>query len=168
MDDDSHELELLGSLYAMNRPIHMSLEQMLEGNSPEDKLAEELDRQKIDLDDAALRRAIVRLLLSTSADSSVWRFPLSHALTALNYGEQDQFFTPAKSRRRGHPYRLDWAKAKAVAYVWYLNGKGLKKHVAIEKVADGIGVSTETIRDWEKRLKSDDWFRFTWQSAWTA
>jgi hypothetical protein len=83
----------------------------------------------------------------------------------LNYGEQDEFFKPAKSKRRGHPYRLDWAKANAVAYVWYLIGKGLKKHVAIAKVADGIGASSETIRDWEKRLKSDDWFRFTWESA---
>ena len=100
LSDDSHELELLGSLYVSNRPCETSLDEMLSGDSPVDKLAEELGRKNIDLDDATLRRAIVRLLLS-SADSSVWRFPLSHALRALDYGEQDAFFKPAKSKRRG-------------------------------------------------------------------
>jgi hypothetical protein len=145
LTEDSHELEVLGSLYAANVPGYMTLEEM--ENDDRDELSEKLERRKVDLDDATLRRVIVRLLLSTSANSSVWRFPLSHALRALNYGEQDQFFKPSKSRRRGQSYQLDWARANAVAHIHYLLGKGLKKHVATAKVADGIAVSPETLRD---------------------
>jgi len=165
LNDDSHALELLGSLFAVNRPAEVEGSEIDERL---DELSEELTKKNIGLDDEALRRAIVRLLLSTSADSSVWRFPLSHALSALNYGEVDDFFKPARKRRRGQSYKLDWTRADAIMYVHYLVGKGLKKHVALARVAKALAVSPETLRSWEQALESDDWFCFRWEAAMIA
>lgn len=131
-------------------------------------VSEKLDKANADLTDEVLRRVIVQLLLSTSADSSVWRFPLSHGLRALNHGETTEFLTPARSRRRGRPYLLDEVRADVVAHLHYLRGKGIKKYIALEKIGNEIGASPETIRDWEKRLRSDDWFFFHWEAAFIA
>ena len=108
------------------------------------------------LSDEGLRRVIVRLLSSTDANSSFWRFPLGSALRAANAGERDAFFEPSKTRRRGYPYQLDVRRATAVSHVYYRWGKGLKKHVAMEQVAHALNVSTETLRDWEKKLAKED------------
>ena len=40
----------------------------------------------------------------------------------------------------------------AVAHIHYLLGKGIKKHIALERIADALAVSVETLRDWEKAL----------------
>jgi len=156
LHDDSHALERLGSVYIVNRPIE---DETLE------KLSGTLKNKGVELDDTTLRRVIVRLLLSTSTESSVWRFPLSHALTALNHGEVTEFVTPTKRKRRGQSYKLDHARSNAISHVYYLLGKGLKKHAALTKVGDAIGQSVETLRDWEKKLQYDDWFRFLWEAA---
>jgi hypothetical protein len=156
LNENAHVLELIGSTYAINSAYHRT--------STEEADAE-LEKMDLDLTDEALRRVIVRLLLSTSADSSVWRFPLSHALRALNSGEQVEFVLPAKTRRRGHPFALDQARAEAISHVHYLIGKGLKKNVALSRVANKIAVSPETLRDWEKQLREDDWHPFCWESA---
>jgi hypothetical protein len=63
---------------------------------------------------------------------------------------------------------LDAARADVVAHLHYLMGKGIKKHIALAKIGDRIGASSETIRDWEKKLRSDDWFFFHWESAFLA
>lgn len=157
IDEDSHELELLGLGYAYNPPVKQQ--------ERVDALTEALEAIEADLSDDALRRVISRLLLSTDANSSFWRFPLSHALRAANAGERDAFFEPAKTRRRGRPYQLDSVRAIAVAHVYYLRGKGIKKHIALGRVSDALPVSVETLRDWEKALGQDDWFDFNWRSA---
>jgi hypothetical protein len=169
LDENSHELEHLGSLYVANRPAHF------ENPSPDgvgamddealQALSDEMEKKDVGLDDEALRRVIVRLLLSTSTESSVWRFPLQHALSALNSGEVDNFFKPSRRRRRGQSHQLDWARSDAIKHVYYLVGKGVKKHVAQRKVGDALAVSTETLRTWEKELQKDDWFAFIWDAA---
>jgi hypothetical protein len=118
-----------------------------------------------DLSDEALRRIIVRLLLSTDANSSFWRFPIQEAFRALNAGERDDFCGPAKARRRGRPYRLDCCRAVAISHVYYLWGQGIKKHIALERVGKALAVSVETLRDWEKSLRVDDWFSREWTAA---
>lgn len=156
---DSHELEALGSLWACNR----------QGNDEyTNELSETLDEAGVSFDDAATRRVIERLLYSMSSDSSVWRFPLSNGLRALNHGETVEFLKPAQGRRRGSPYALDHARANAIAHVYFLMGRGLKKHVALSRVGDAVAASVETLRDWEKRLQRDDWFAFMWNTAFVA
>jgi hypothetical protein len=90
------------------------------------------------------------------------------ALRAANAGERDALFEPAKTRRRGKPYQLDGRRAIVVSHVYYLLGKGLKKHVALERIAKAIAVSVETLRDWEKELGKDDWYEFDWGGAYVA
>jgi len=168
LDPDSHELEHLGSMYAANppNPGHPGPDgNWTTGDETLDALSDEVEKKNLNLDDEVLRRVIVRLLLSTSADSSVWRFPLQEALRALNSGEVLDFFKPSKQRRRGQSFQLDCAKADAIKYVYYLVGKLLTKHEALEKVGNAVGASVETLRGWEKELRKDDWFEFMWDAA---
>lgn len=170
ISDDVHQFEQLGTLYVAN-PGYIYSKGDRDNVQPDhwsDLVSKKLSKANADLTDEVLRRVIVQLLLSTSADSSVWRFPLSHGLRALNHGETSEFLTPARGRRRGRPYLLDEVRAAVVAHVHYLMGKGIKKHIALAKIGDQIGASPETIRDWEKKLRSDDWFFFHWESAFIA
>jgi hypothetical protein len=157
INENSHELELLGLGYSWNPPKHQAervraLMEAVEGNGD-------------DLDDEALRRVILRLLLSTDANSSFWRFPLQQAFRALNGGERDDLCEPAKARRRGRPYRLDRCRAIAISHVYYLCSQGMKKQIALRRVGEALAVSAETLRDWEKSLGVDDWFRREWVAA---
>ena len=86
---------------------------------------------EISFSDEVLRNVIVRLLASSEQTSSVWRDPLSHALRAANAGEVHPLFDPGKKRRRGRPYVLNSARAVAVAHVYYLVGKGFKRHPSL-------------------------------------
>jgi hypothetical protein len=124
-----------------------------------------LDKVEGGLDDENLRRIIDEFHLSTDANSSYWRFPLGHALRALNYGERTSFLVPSRKKARGKAYTLAYYRALAVAHVYYRCGKGIKKYVALESVASSLAVSAETIRDWEKTLKGDDYFRHEWDAA---
>jgi hypothetical protein len=157
VNEDSHELELLGLGYAWNPPVKQQ--------ERVDALTEAPEAAEGDLTDAVLRRVMSRLLLSTEANSSFWRYPFSNALRAANAGERDELFEPAKTRRRGRPYQLDSVRAIAVAHVYYLLGKGIRKHIALGRVSDALPVSVETLRDWEKALGHDDWFDFDWRAA---
>jgi hypothetical protein len=156
IDEDSHELELLGLGWSWNQG-----KQEDRVNELQEALKEGFDRMSRE----ALRRVIVRLHLSTSANSSFWRFPLQKALRAANAGERDEFFEPTKTRRRGNPFQLDVRRAWAISHVYYLWGQGIKKHVAQERVGKALAVSVETLRDWEKLLAVDDWFREEWNAA---
>jgi hypothetical protein len=69
IDKDSHELELLGLGYALNRPVNQ--------DERVEALTEAIEAVEDGISDEALRRAIARLLVSTDANSSFWRFPLS-------------------------------------------------------------------------------------------
>jgi hypothetical protein len=113
----------------------------------------------------ALRKLIIELLMSRSSKSSFWRFELQQSLRALNYGQSDQLSTPEQTRRQGEPYSLLLWKHKAILKVYYFTGQGMKKYAALNKVADGIGQSPETLRSWEKKLLDDEFFRFELWSA---
>jgi hypothetical protein len=63
---------------------------------------------------------------------------------------------------------LDSTRAVAVAHVYYLVGKGLKKHIALNRVSKALPADGETIRSWEKSLAKDRWFNNLWQGAYLA
>ena len=161
LDQDLHELELLGMGWAYNWPSSIDQDEY-------NKFLDTFDRCETLLDDAALRNSIVRLLLSTDANTSFWRFPLSRALRALNAGEVDHLFHPDSIGRRGKAYKLDEWRAIAICHVYFEVGCGQKKHVALDKVAKELNVSAETIRSWEKTLQHDDFFCANWKAAWVA
>ncbi len=117
------------------------------------------------LTDDVVRRVIWSLLLTTELNSGFWRDPLVDALMAADAGEVNSLFTPSKTRLRGQPYPLDKARSGAVAHVYYLVGKGIKKHIARERTADALAVSEDTLKDWEQALQKYDYFAFNWDGA---
>lgn len=166
--ENSHQYEQLGCLYNWNPGYIYSAGYRRSADHWSDQLETRLRGADLGLEDDVLRRVIVQLLRSLSDDSSVWRFPLCEALTALNHGEVTDFIKPSSTMGRGQPYILDRARADAVAHVYYLVGKGIKKRLALSQVGAEVGLSPETVRDWEKRLRKDEAFRFLWESAWIA
>lgn len=60
---------------------------------------------------------------------------------------------------------LDSTRAAAVAHVYYLVGKGFKKHVALDRVSTALNANSETIRSWEKSLAADRSFKNLWLGA---
>jgi len=157
---DSHELELLGLTRAYNIPNRQEFRV--------NALIEATETFQEGLNDDVLRRVIVRLLLTTELNSSVWIDPLVTALRAVDAGELTSLLKPSKTRRRGQPYQLDQARSGAVSHVHYLMGKGKKKYIAQQRVADALAVSTDTLRDWEKALKEDEFYPFFWSGAYLA
>jgi hypothetical protein len=147
--EDSHELEYLGLQYVANPGDTDCFESYsIQGVEDEDQLP--------GLSDSTLRSIICELLVSTSANSSFWRFDLQGALYALNHGEVRDLVKPIPGRRKGLPYQLLIWKHRAIQHVWYRVGKGMKKYRALEVVATAIGQSTETLRSWEKEVARDE------------
>ena len=87
LNEDSHELELLGLMYIFNPPP--------DALAHTEWLGERLENVEGGLDDADLRRIIDELHLSTDANSSYWRFPLGRALRAIPFSSR------RKRRREG-------------------------------------------------------------------
>lgn len=87
------------------------------------------------MSDPLLRPIIQEPLVSRSANSSFWRFPLRHALFALEFGEVEEVVKPSAIRRQGNPVALYRWKLLALSHARFLMGKGLKKYKALEKVA---------------------------------
>lgn len=148
---DSHLLEYIGLEFSFNRVSY------------DDEFGtfveRELQKKKAGLDSAALRYLIRELLVSRSANSSFWRFELQSALFALNVGHVEPLFEPEPTRRQGNPIQLLNWKVKALQHVHFLIGKGQKKYRALQTIAEGIGQSVETLRDWEKTIIGDDDYR---------
>lgn len=148
---DSHLLEYIGLEFSANRANDEDEFATFVGN--------ELLKKKTGLDKPALRYLIRELLVSRSANSSFWRFELQSALFALNVGHVEELLKPEPIRRQGNPIRLLNWKVKALQHVHFLVGKGYKKYRALHTVAEAIGQSIETLRDWEKSIISDDDYR---------
>jgi hypothetical protein len=76
------------------------------------------------------------------------------ALEACDYGETHPMFRPTKKGRK-----VNWtilrSQLRALELVKYREGRGLKKFKAQEEVARALGVSVDTLRAWETRLKAD-------------
>lgn len=153
IDEDSHVLEQIGLLYNYNPPDDqdpdlLQMQALLEEFG---ELAHDEDKRF--LDSQAIRRLIVEIMMSRSADNSYWRHPLQYSLKALNDGEHDTLSTPLPGKRQGQPFSLARWKQEALRQVYFRIGAGMKKYRALEEVGAGIGQSPETLRAWEKELR---------------
>jgi hypothetical protein len=155
---DSHAVEYVGVYFSWNHvddsdPMLAAIHEIM---------GEEFE---ITMSDPPLRPIIRDLVVSRSANSSFWRFPLQHALFALELGEVDDLVQPSEIRRQGSPVELYRWKLFALSHVHFLVGKGLKKFKALENVAQGVGQSVETLRSWEKAYGHDDDFMMALRAA---
>jgi len=155
---DSHAVEYVGVYFSWNHvddgdPTLVAIHEIM---------GEEFE---ITMSDPPLRSIIRELLVSRSANSSFWRFPLRHAMFALDFGEVDELVRPSAIRRQGNPVALYRWKLLALSHIRFLMGKGLKKYKALEKVAQSVGQSVETLRSWEKAYRFDDDFMMGLRAA---
>ncbi|EAQ33928.1 hypothetical protein NB311A_02692 [Nitrobacter sp. Nb-311A] len=154
---DSHVVEYVGVYFSWNH---------VDDSDPMlSAIHEVMEEFEITMKDAPLRPTIRELLVSCSANSSFWRFPLQHALFALELGEVDDLVKPSQTRRQGNPVALYFWKLMALCHVHFLIGKGVKKYRALEDVARAIGQSVETLRSWEKAYGFDDDFMMSLRAA---
>jgi hypothetical protein len=158
MTVDSHAVEYVGVYFSWNHvddgdPMLTAIHEIME------------EEFGITMSDAPLQPIIQELLVSRSANSSFWRFPLRHALFALEHGEVDELVKPSKIRRQGRPVALYQWKLLALSHVHFLMGKGLKKYRALEKIAQSVGQSVETLRSWEKAYAFSDDFMMGLRAA---
>ncbi|TIQ11016.1 hypothetical protein [Mesorhizobium sp.] len=82
---------------------------------------------------------------------------LIEQLKALDHGEQDTIFQPARTGKHSdRPY--EWAKAReeAVLHVAYMQGTGRTKTSSRELIGGRIGVAVNTLRDWEREIHESD------------
>jgi hypothetical protein len=155
---DSHVVEYVGVYFSWNHvntsdPMLSAIHEIMEKEF------------EVTMSDPPLRPIIRELLVSRSANSSFWRFPLQHALFALQLGEVDDLVKPSEIRRQGSPVALYRWKLLALSHAHFLVGMGLKKFKALEKVAQGVGQSIETLRSWEKAYGFDDDFMMALTTA---
>ena len=150
IDVDSHILEYIGLGFSWNRVNY--------DDPTMEKVEEAMEKNKVEMDDSAIRYLIRELLVSRSANSSFWRFPLKDSLFALNLGHVEDIVRPEPIRRQGNPVQLLNCKMMALRHVHYHIGRGLKKYRALQLVGDELGQSPETLRSWEKSIAGDDDF----------
>ncbi|MBD2746947.1 hypothetical protein IC232_09635 [Microvirga sp. BT688] len=113
------------------------------------------DTASVNLDAATLR--LILLNLTQPNPGSIPEFlrsSLEEALEALQHGDSHPLFTPQKTGRKVS-FKERQLQLRAIGFVYYRTGLGLKKYAAIRQVADAYGVSEETIRSWEKRLRDE-------------
>jgi hypothetical protein len=104
---------------------------------------------------AVARRALLNLLdANPGAFNAVITHPARHALRALDYNEVLPIFEPLKNKRK-----VSWSKLQkqrmAVLFVEHRVSRGMKRYVAVEKVANAFNVSTDTVRSWKPRLRRE-------------
>jgi hypothetical protein len=150
IDVDSHLLEYMGVGFSWNRVNY--------DDPTMEKIEEAMEKNEVGIDDRAIRDLIRELLHCRSANSSFWRFPLRHALFALNLGHVEDIVRPEPIRRQGNPVQRLNCEMMALQHVYYHIGRGLKKYRALELVGDELGQSPETLRAWEKAIIDDEDF----------
>jgi hypothetical protein len=101
------------------------------------------------------RQALLNLLLTNPG-----AFPQTvvsitiHALEGLDYNETSPIFRPLKGRRKVGLSEL-YMQLNALVWVAHYVGRGFKKNEALQRVSDAFGVSTATIRSWNRRVRTE-------------
>lgn len=77
---------------------------------------------------------------------------LLDALKSLAYGEQAPLFAPAFDGNKRNYSELNM-QLEALCMIAFRNGGGMSKEEARSDVADRFGLSPDTLKSWERRLK---------------
>jgi hypothetical protein len=75
------------------------------------------------------------------------------ALIRLDYNEIQPIFRPRN--RRKISLRELYGQLDALAWVAHYVGRGFQKNEALQRVSDAFGVSTATIRSWNRRVRTE-------------
>ena len=87
-------------------------------------------------------------------------------LRALEFGEVRGPLKPRRQGKRDTPLTFWEHRLGACEHVNFLYGKGCKKSVARERVANAYGTDKNTIRKWEQRVRTTmDWAESRLQQA---
>lgn len=103
---------------------------------------------------------VARRLLINLVRANPGAFPASlqnmvvEALETLDHGDTLPLLEATKggNKRSLAARRLE---LQAIGFVEYRATRGIKKYVALGEVADALGVSSDTIRSWEHRLRRE-------------
>ena len=104
---------------------------------------------------------IARSLLISLATGNPGGFPSSlqrqiiESLQALQFGEVLPLVAPQQRKGPSPLYRELRAQLRAVEFVAFRKGLGVKKYVAIGEICSAFGIGEEGYRSWEKRLRQD-------------
>ena len=79
---------------------------------------------------------------------------LHEGLESLEWGKPTPLLQPVKSKSHAGLREIR-CRLRAICFVEYERGKGVKKFKAQEQAAEAFGVDSETIRSWEKRLREE-------------
>ena len=86
-----------------------------------------------------------------------WLFhKLRNGLEALDKGEVHSIFAPVEDGRHDHAWTWDEMRILALQHVAFQMGQGLSIGAARARVATVTGTAAETIRKWERELRSID------------
>ena len=100
--------------------------------------------------EAFVRRYVAKTLDAGCVVPPDLGLTLSSALRALNQGEVQPLLEPVRSGRWRDPYSLAQLRYRALLHVHLRWGRGLKKAVAQEEVAQALGTSLKNLQKWER------------------
>jgi hypothetical protein len=105
-------------------------------------------------DPIAARRAVINLLAANPGgfDSQLTHMMIS-ALEALEFGEALPILQITDVNRKARWGELHH-QLRAVALIEYHHKRGMKKHVALEKVAAAYQMRAATVRGWERSVRA--------------
>lgn len=112
-------------------------------------------RDGFPIDPIVARKWLMRLV---RANFGIFNLELMlHTLSALeacDYGEIQPMLMATKTNRK-----VNWTilqlQRRAITFVKGLQARGIKKFKALQEVAGALGVSVDTVRTWEPRLRTE-------------
>ena len=75
-------------------------------------------------------------------------------MEALEYGEVQPLLTPSPTTLGKHGYSAWNLRLRALESVEYFVARGYSRTAAQQKVGDAFGRDLETVRDWQKNVRS--------------
>jgi hypothetical protein len=107
----------------------------------------------------AIPPAFARRVLLNLLQTNPGAFPQSlvsaavDALIRLDYNEIEPILRPRN--RRKVSLRALYGQLNALVWVAHYVGRGFQKNEALQRVSDAFGVSTATIRSWNRRVRTE-------------
>jgi hypothetical protein len=132
-----------------------SLPEYQQARSLVDDHQHEVNGGMCNIDGEVARRMLINLLRANPGGFNITlQLMTIAALEARDYDETLSMLAPTKVDRKVDLTTLK-LQMRALQFVEYRHGRGMKKFKAQEEVSGALGVSAETIRSWEKRLRAE-------------